>query len=189
MPKLLHARLPHDPLEERQIRKLARSRHAPAAWVLRARMIALSWDGLRTTTIATQLRCHPQTVRERIARFNAAGVNGLGDRPGGGRKRRITEAERSTVLALVTQAPPGWLGRQGDGTLAAQAQDGAAHWTLDALSEAAQARGIQIGRSQIRRIFQAEGVRWRPPRPWATSADPEFGPKERRSSPTIPSRR
>jgi transposase len=50
--------------------------------IIRARMIARSWDGLRTTAIAAELGCHPQTVRERLARFNAVGIDGRG-RSGG----------------------------------------------------------------------------------------------------------
>jgi hypothetical protein len=92
MPKLLYARPAADAEEERKIRRLARSRHAPADWVMRAKMIAASWDGDRTSTIAARLGCHLQTVRERLARFDAEGLDGLGDRPGAGRKRRITEA-------------------------------------------------------------------------------------------------
>jgi DDE superfamily endonuclease len=52
-PVLLFARPPVDPAEERTIRKLAGARHAPGDWIQRARMIAHSWDGLRTTQIAT----------------------------------------------------------------------------------------------------------------------------------------
>ena len=85
MPKLLRARPPQDPEEERQVRQLANSRHAPGDWIHRARMIARSWDGLRTTAIAHELQCHPQPVRERLRRFNAAGLDGLGNRPGPGR--------------------------------------------------------------------------------------------------------
>ena len=95
MPKLLYARTPQDTLEEQKVRKLANSRHAPADWIGRARMIVLSWSALRTREIAVQLGCHPQTVRERIHRFNAEGIDGLGDRPGAGRKPRLTETERS----------------------------------------------------------------------------------------------
>jgi Homeodomain-like domain len=84
MPKLLYARAPQGTEEERKTRKLAGSRHAPADWIMRARMIVLSWEGLRTAMIAAKLRCHPQTVRERIHRFNAEGMDGLGDRPGAG---------------------------------------------------------------------------------------------------------
>ena len=92
MPKLSRARPPQDATEERQIRKLASSRHAPGDWIRRAQMIVRSWDGLRTSAIAAEVGCHPQTVRERLVRFNAEGLNGLGDRPGAGRKPRLTEA-------------------------------------------------------------------------------------------------
>jgi transposase len=189
MPKLLVARPPQDATEDRQVRKLARSRHAPGDWIMRARMIAGSWDGLRTAAIAADLGCHPQTVRERIVRFNAEGIDGLGDRLGAGRKPRLTEAERSRVIALVATDPPGRRLRQADGTLAAADEEQPAHWTLDALTAAAQARGITIGRSQVRRILRAEGVRWRQPHSWADSADPEFVPKGLRSSPATPTRR
>lgn len=188
MPKLLFARPPEDDTEARQVRKLARSRHAPADWIMRARMIARSWEGLRTTAIAAELTCHPQTVRERIARFNAEGIDGLGDRPGAGRKRRISEAERSVVIALVATDPPGKLVRQPSGELAAHAEREPSHWTLDALTAAAQAHGITIGRSQVRRILMAERVRWRQPHSWADSADPAFAPKGRRSSAATPTR-
>ncbi len=57
MPKLLHARPPQDAAEEQKVRKLANSRHAPGDWIMRARMIARSWDGLRTTQIAEELGC------------------------------------------------------------------------------------------------------------------------------------
>src|SRR5512144_2173195 len=102
MPKFLAARPPLDAAEERQVRRLARSLHAPADWVLHARMIARSWEGLRTRQIAEELGCHPQTVRERFQAFNERGLDGLGMKPGSGRKPRLTEADRSAVIALVT---------------------------------------------------------------------------------------
>lgn len=182
MPKLLRARAPQDSAEEQKVHKLANSRHAPGDWIMRARMIARSWDGLRTTQIASQVRCHPQTVRERIHRFNEEGLDGLGDRPGAGRKRRITETERSVIIWLVGTDPPGRLLRGAGGELEATDEDKEAHWTLDALSTAARERGITIGRSQVRRILLAEGVRWRNPHPWGESHDPQFAPKGRGSS-------
>jgi transposase len=188
MPKLLRARPAADATEERRVRKLAASRHAPGDWIRRARMVARSWDGLRTAAIAAEPGCHPQTVRERLARFNAEGLDGLGDRPGPGRKPRLSEAERSSVLALAATDPPGRLVRGADGELAARDDQAEAHWTLSALAAAARARGIRIGRSQVRRIFLAEGARWRQPRSWATSADPDFAPKGRGSSRSTPPR-
>ncbi len=151
MPKLLVARPPQDSEEARQIRKLAGSRHAPADWIQRATLILRSWEGRRTTAIATELGCHPQTVRERLARFNAEGLDGLGDRPGAGRKPRLTEAERSTIIGLVATPPPGRLARDDTGALVAADDAAPAHWTLNALTAAAQQRGITVARSQVRR--------------------------------------
>ncbi|MEU9237723.1 helix-turn-helix domain-containing protein [Streptomyces subrutilus] len=37
---------------------------------MRARIIVLSWGGLRVTTIAAELGCHTKTVRWRLRRFN-----------------------------------------------------------------------------------------------------------------------
>jgi transposase len=190
VPKVLIARLPIDAQEERAVRKLARARHAPGDWIRRAQMIAFSWDGQSTIVIAAELGCHPQTVRERLHRFNAHGLDGLGDRSGSGRRPRLTETERSRIVAMArTQQPPGRLTRQPDGTLDAPEEGGPAHWTLDSLTEALRAEGIVVGRSQVRRILLAEGVRWRRTRSWTTSRDPEFVPKGRASSTSTPSRR
>lgn len=188
MPKLLRARPPLDPAEECRIRKLAASRHAPGDWIRRARMIARSWNGLRTTAIARELGCHPQTVRERLLRFNTEGLDGLGDRVGAGRKPRLTEAERGMILSLVATDPPGRLVRLPHGELEAEDERGPARWTLDTLAEAARRYGIAVERSQVRRIFLAAGARWRETRSWTVSRDPEFGPKGRRSSPSTPPR-
>jgi len=189
VPKILRARPPHDDGEDRKIRKLAGARHAPADWIERARIVALSWDGLGVPAIAEQLGCHPKKVRRWLHRFNAAGIDGLGDRPGVGRKRRITETERSAIIALAQSVPPGRLARDADGELSAEDEDGPAEWTLDTLSQVARDAGIQVGRSQVRRILQAEKVRWRRTRSWAASTDPEFAPKEPRSWSSTPPRR
>jgi transposase len=188
MPKLLAARPPLDAEEERQVRRVARSLHAPADWVVHARMIARSWDGLRTRVIAEGLACHAQTVRERFQAFNERGLDGLGMKPGSGRRPRLSAAERSAVIALVASPPPGRLVRYPDGTLEPADSPGGdvAEWSLDALAAAAQAQGIQIGRSQVRRILRKEGVRWRRTHSWAESKAKDFAPKGRRSSPAPP---
>jgi transposase len=189
MPKLLHARPPADAEEERKVRKLAGSRHAPGDWIMRARMIVASWDGARTSAIAAQLGCHMQTVRERFVRFNAEGLDGLGDRPGVGRKRRITEVQRGRIIALARAVPPGRPDRTPGGDLVAADEAGPAQWTLDTLTEAARAAGIDVHRSQVRRILLAERVRWRHPRSWAVSHDADFAEKGPRSSGSTPTRR
>jgi transposase len=188
MPKLLAARPPRDAAEEAQVRRLARSHHAPADWVSHARMIARSWDGQRTRAIAEELDCHPQTVRERFHAFTERGLDGLGMKPGSGRTPRLSEAERSAVIALVGNPPPGRLVTARDGTLAPADSHGGdiSEWSLDALAAAAQAQGIQIGRSQVRRILRKEGVRWRRTHSWSESKAKDFAPKGPRSSPATP---
>jgi transposase len=191
MPKLLRARRPLDAKEERQVRKLAGSRHAPGDWTRRAKMIVRSWDGLRTSAIAAELGCHQETVRERLTRFNAEGLDGLGDRPGAGRKPRLTEAERSTLVALARSTPPGRPIQWPDGTLSPvdKRPEAPAEWTLDGLAAAAVERGIVIKRSQVRRILLKEKVRWRRTRSWITNTDSDFAPKGPGSSASTRTRR
>ena len=189
MPKFLRARPPLDDSEAGKIRRLAGARHAPADWSERARIIALSWDGLAVAAIAARAGCHENTVRRWLHRFNAEGIDGLGDRPGAGRRRRITEAQRSAIIALARSAPPGRLARDADGELPADNERGPAQWTLDTLAQVARDAGIQVGRSQVRRILLAEKVRWRRTRSWATSTDPEFAPKGPASWSSTPPRR
>jgi transposase len=188
----LFARPPADATEERRIRRLAAARHAPASWLQRARIVTLSWDGAQVGQIAAQLDCHPRTVYRWLHRFNAGGIDNLGDLPRAGRPRRLGELERGRIIALVGSDPPGRLRRQPDGTLGLdqpERADQAAQWTLDALAAAAQAEGIAVSRSQVRRILQDEGVRWRTVRSWSRSGDPDFAPKGRRSSSSTPPRR
>ena len=188
MPKHVQARMAQDEREERQVRKLASSHHAPADWKFHAQMVIESWAGKTPNEIASELDCHPKTVRIHLNRFNAQGINGLGMREGAGRKPRLTEQERSRILALVKQPPPGKLERYAE-TLEARDETDSAQWSLDALTKAAHAAGIQAGRSQIRRIYVREGVRWRRTHSWGSSDDKDFIPKERRSSPTTPNHR
>lgn len=141
------------------------------------RLVLESWAGKTPNEIAADLGCHPQTVRIHLARFNAEGMIGLGMRPGLGRKPRLTEQERSKILVLVKQPPPGRLERRADETMVARDEQGSAQWSLDALTQAAHAAGVRVERSQIRRIFLREGVRWRRTHRWGESSDQDARPK------------
>src|SRR3954469_8873541 len=90
MPKLLFARPPVDAVEERRIRKLAGARHAPADWIRRAQIIAMSWDGLRVPAIAAALGCSQKAGRYPWARFAADGLAG----PAGPRRGRRADRRR-----------------------------------------------------------------------------------------------
>src|SRR5215207_3872654 len=102
---------------------------------------------------------------------------------------RAGTLEDHRIIALVAKNPPGKLLTEPDGVLGAEDETKAAYWTLDTLAESAWEIGIEIGRSQVRRILLREGVRWRNTRPWAQSSDPEFAPKGRGSSNSTPTRR
>ncbi|WP_439681050.1 helix-turn-helix domain-containing protein [Embleya sp. MST-111070] len=186
MPKFLMARQPVDEDEKKRILRLAGARHAPADWILRARIVALSWEGRRVPRAAARAGCDAKTVRRWLHRFNEHGLEGLGDRPGCGRKRRITEAERSRVVAMVKAAPPGRLETRPGGDLWAADESGPPEWTLDALAAEAERLGIRVSRSQVRRILLAEGVRWRRTRSWVRLRDPDFAGKGRGSSSSTP---
>ena len=177
MPKQVRAREAQDTQENRLVRRLAGSHHAPADWKFHAQMVLASWAGKTPNEIAAELGCHPQTVRIHLKRFTLEGVAGLGMRPGSGRKARLTEQERSRILALVKQAPPGHLETQADGTMVARDEEGSAQWTLNALAQAAKEAGIRVKRSQIRRIYQREGVRWRRTHSWGDRHDEDARPK------------
>ncbi|MFI6798236.1 hypothetical protein [Streptosporangium canum] len=64
-----------------------------------------------------------------------------------------------------------------------------AEWTPNTLTAAARVAGIDTHRSQVRRILITEHARRRRTRPPTTSTDPDFAPKEPRSSAFTPSRR
>ena len=185
----LSARPPATPAEEHTLRKLAAARHAPASLIQRARIITASWDGASVAELAQSSGCHPKTVSKWLHRFNDAhGIGGLTDLPRPGLPRRLTETERGRIIALARLKPPGRLHQGGEGLGAPADPEAPAHWTLDALAQAAQAEGIGVGRSQVRRILISERVRWRRTRSWTQSTDPDFAPKERGSSPSTPIR-
>jgi transposase len=189
MPKILRVRAAQDEKEERWVRKVAGSRHGPADWILHARMVVRSWDGEHVEAIAKELGCSPQTVRRRLHRFDAEGIEGLGDHPKSGRPRRLTTEDDSKLIALTRQAPPGRLVTLADGTMVARDEKGEAQWSLSALARAATEAGIAVKRSQVRRILLREGVRWRHTHSWNSPRDKDFVPKEPRSSAITPSHR
>jgi len=163
----------------RKIRQLRGARHAPADWIERARIVALSWDGLAVPAIAARIGC----MRTRCA----AGCTGstrpastgsvTGPAPGasGGSPRR--SGRRSSRWPGRCR-PGGWTAT-GAGELSADDERGPAQWTLDTLAETARDAGIAVGRSQVRRILLAEKVRWRRTRSWTTSTDRSSPQKDR----------
>jgi transposase len=186
---VLRARQSRDENEQTMVCKLARARKAPRDLVMRAgdgRVELVRAEGV--PAIAADLGCSQKTVRCWLHRFNRIGLEGLEDLGGRGRKRRITEAERSRIIGLVKRPPAGRLTGRADGELVAEDAAGPPDWTLDALAEQARRLGIEAGRSQVRRILLAEGVRWRRTRSWTRSKDRDFEGKGHGSSGSTPAR-
>jgi hypothetical protein len=73
------------------------------------------------------------------------------------------------IIGPVRQPPPGRLTVQADCKLVAVNESRPPEWTLDALAAEARRLTIEIGRSQVRWILLAEGVRWRHTRSWVSS--------------------
>jgi hypothetical protein len=176
------------PANPKMPQKSERSANSPAAVMLlatgsSASASSLSWQGPHTTTIVEELSCHPKTVRKRLHRFNAESIDGLGDRPGVGRKPRITEDQRSRIIALVSKEPPGMLVRYDGLPPGGPRRDQGRLWDPDRSGRGRPGDGHR-GRPQSSEAHPAlgEGVRWRDTRPWAQSVDLEVVPKGRESS-------
>src|SRR5260370_8724985 len=109
--------------------------------------------------LESELDCDAQTVRRRLHRFDAEGIEGLGDRPKSGRPRRLTAEDDSRLIALARQAPPGRLVMQRDGTMVAREEEREAHWSLIALARAAQEAGSPVKRRTALPILVPQSYR------------------------------
>jgi len=159
--------------EEREaIARLSQARTEAACLVERAKIVWLSSKGQRVKTIAQALGLHPQTVRDRLKRFNAEGLAGLQDKPRPGRPATYSAEEVGAVIAAALSDPQ-------------ELGLAFASWTLDRLEVYLnETQGIAIKRSRIDEILIAEGLRWRKEETWfGARVDPQFAEK-RGSSPS-----
>jgi transposase len=164
----LHLRALTD--EERtKLERIVHAQTAPVRLARRARIIALAATGLTAPAIAAQLQQSEKGVRRWIERFHADGVAGLDDAPRSGRPRTYDEDTYGRVIAKARGLPP----RPADG----EQVPPTCHWTLDRLQTELAKDGLPIKRSQIRRLLNAEHVKWQKPRTWLESDDPEFAAK------------
>ena len=86
------------------LRKQAR-RERDGKVALRLMAIAAVLDGARRHVAARQGGMDRQTLRDWVHRFNADGVEGLRDRPGGHPVRRLTAEQEARVRAFVLSPP------------------------------------------------------------------------------------
>jgi transposase len=164
--------------EQSAIDKLVRARTAPARAVERARMILLAARGKRVPAIAQELDLTETTVRTWLKRFNAAGLDGLQDRPRAGRPVTYSPEQVAEVIATALTAPR-------------QLNQPFACWTLDRLATYLnEEKQIAIKRSRIDEVLIAEGLRWRTQETWfGERVDPEFAKKRGALRHSTPARR
>jgi transposase len=161
--------------EHAAVEKLARSHTAPAQRVQRAQIIWRASRGERASAIAARVGLDGETVRKRIRRFNAEGLEALKDRPRSGRRPTYTAEQTATVIATALTRPQ---------TLGLPF----AAWTLDRLAAYLhEEKGIAMQRSRLDEILITEGLRWRKHETWfGERVDPAFAEKRggsRRSTP------
>lgn len=153
---------PLTPDERRLLQRLARTEVGRVGE--RGRMVLLSSRRSSVPRIAAIFECDEATVRTWLARFEAAGLDGLRDRPRSGRPRQADAA----VCAQLDQAlerPPGAAGSL------------AGCWTVAMLTtHLATALGLSLSPTTVRRAVRALASRWRRPRP-ALPRDPAAAAK------------
>jgi transposase len=134
--------------------------------VERARIIVLAAMGKRVPAIAQELALTAPTVRTWLKRFNAAGLDGLQDRPRAGRPVTYLPEQVAEVMATALTDPR-------------HLHQPFACWTLDRLATYLnKEKQIASKRSRINDVLLAEGLRWRTPETWfGERVDPEFAQK------------
>jgi transposase len=159
------------------IKRLAHSHTAPAQNVQRAQIIWRASHGESASVIAARVGLDGETVRKRIHRFNAEGLDALKDRYRSGRPLTYTPAQTATVIATALTKPE---------TLGLPF----AAWTLDRLTAYLhEAKGIAMQRSRIDEILLHEGLRWHKHETWfGERVDPAFAEKRGRSKRSTPGR-
>lgn len=99
-------RLELTPDERRTLEQVIRSRTVSVAKQERARMMLASAGGQGVVSIARELQTNQPKVMRCLERARALGaVEALDDRPGRGRKRRITPEARAWLVSLACQKP------------------------------------------------------------------------------------
>lgn len=110
-----------------------RSRAIPQRQVQRATIILLAAEGVPNHDIATLVGCSQPTVRLWRSRFDAAGLPGLDEAEGRGRKFVYTDKDVARVLSTTLRHPP----------------EGSTHWSSRTLADK-----LGMGRSTVQRIWR-----------------------------------
>lgn|SRR5512143_370403 len=115
--------------------------------ITRARVLLLAHEGKIDKEIAGIFSLSTKTPYEIRKRYHTGGLErALYDRSRPGQPRHFNGAQEAEIVAIAcTKAPKGY-----------------AHWTLDLLTEKAQASGIRIGRTAVWKVLLRNKLKpWR----------------------------
>jgi transposase len=141
-------------------------RSAEAYTVRRCQMLLASAEGQPSTTIARNLWCHDQTVRNAIHAFHQRGMRTLqptSSRPH--RPKAVFDTQRRERLRALLHQSPRLYGRS------------TSVWTLALAAEVSDAQGLtsrQVSGEAMRLALKRLGVRWKRAKHWITSPDPAY---------------
>jgi transposase len=138
-----------------------------------ARLLALAnaLDGMSRDAAARAAGMDRQTLRDRVHRYNAEGVEGLRDRPRPGRPRALDEGRQATLKALVLRGPE-------------LERDGCVAWRVRDLCGLVERRfGVRYSESGIRRVLHGLDLSWQKARPIHPEADPKARERFKKTCP------
>jgi len=150
--------------EQRQIQAGLRS--SDAFVVRRCQILLASARGERAPTIARQLGCDDQTVRNVIHGFNASGLAVLQE--GSSRPHRLRTAfsqEGAERLKDLLHRSPRDFGRD------------RSTWTLELAAQVSFEQGIishEVSDESVRRALKRLKTNWKRAKHWITSPDPQY---------------
>ncbi len=131
----------------------ARSRVLPQRQVLRAKVALLAAEGKANETIAAELGCSKPTVLHWRDRFRRAGVDGLSEAGGRGRKPTYAPATLERVVSTTLGPPP----------------EGMTHWSSRLV-----ARRVGVSFSTVERIWRDHRLQPHRTRSFKFSTDPQL---------------
>ena len=120
---------------------------------MRALAIANAMDGKSRADAARVIGRERQSLRDAVVHYNAEGLDGLRDRPGGGAKMRLSAERREELKAWVTKGPD-------------PEQDGISTYRLVDIAEWIAAKwGERYTLSGLCKLLHRLGLSWQKTRP------------------------
>jgi transposase len=148
-----------------------RPRARDSAQARRLLALALVLEGRSRTEAAQTCAMARQTLRDWVHRYNAAGIEGLTDRPAPGPRPRLSAAQQAELAALVETGPDPEV-------------DGVVRWRRVDLRDVIERRfGVSLHERSVGKILHRLGFRRVSARPHHPEADDEAQAAFKKTSP------